>query len=123
MGQPKMAYEILVDGQMTLGDEEWDFWLIRFDARLTTEQVWEAAPSPDVMDRIDEVELLAFAKQQKDFIDDYFPIVGLCRTGESPIVDCEKGTLHIGHATGRQPYWSTDCSFLFIAPPTRPRAA
>lgn len=123
MGQSKRAYEILLNGEVTFGEEVWDFWLIRCGGNLTTEQVWEIAPSTDVMDRVDDVELRAFAEQYEDQISGCFPIVGLCRAGESPILLWEKGTFRIIRASGRQPYWADDCSFLFLAPPTPPLAA
>src|SRR5690349_2239157 len=84
-GQSKMAYEVLLDGEMPLGEEKWDFWLVRFGTMITTEDAFSVAPSVDVMDRVDTLELAAFREQFRSLLEaEWFPIVGLCRTGDSP---------------------------------------
>lgn len=117
-----MAYEILLDGMMPLGEEKWDVWLVRFGTTITTEDAFNVAPSIDVMDRVDVLELTGFREQFRARLkDEWFPIVGLCRNGDSPVFMEARDEQPLGGSSKRSgasgtPYWNDGCTFLFIAP-------
>lgn len=114
-GQSKMAYEILLDGEMLLGEEKWDFWLVRFRTTITTEDAFSIAPSIDAMERVDGLELTGFREQFRESLkDEWFPIVGLCRHGDSPVFVLARDEKTL--AASGKPHWHDGCTFFFMAP-------